>query len=81
MAYFHKFQRKPLNIQGFSTRNHVFCGVTWPVIGSKGDKYEVEMRQDGFTCTCTGFTMHGNCKHIAAIHARIIDENYPRYRA
>ena len=75
-----KFFRKPLKIQGFNTKNHVFQGIVWPVIGSKGDKYSVEMHENGFSCTCTGFTMHGSCKHIKQVVARILDENYTRYR-
>lgn len=75
-----KYNRKPLKIQGFNTKNHVFLGVVWPIVGSKGNKYEVEMHETGFSCTCTGFTMHGRCKHITAVHERLMDENYPLYR-
>lgn len=81
MSSISKFKRNPLKIQGFNTKNHVFQGIIWPITGSKGNQYEVEMHENGFSCTCTGFTMHGKCKHILGVHARIIDENYTRYRA
>lgn len=75
-----KFNRKPLKILGFETKGHVFVGIIWPVVGSSGNNYEVEMQDKGFTCNCTGFTMHGKCKHINYVHSRIIDENVPLYR-
>lgn len=75
-----KYNRKPLKIDGFNTKTHVFQGVIWPVTGSKGDRYSVEMHENGFSCTCTGYTMYGKCKHIMQVYSRIMDENYPRYR-
>lgn len=75
-----KFNRSPLKIQGFNTKNHVFQGVVWPVKGSTGNDYDVEMHENGFSCTCTGFTMHGKCKHITSVYNRIMDENYSVYK-
>ena len=65
------FTRSPIKITGYETKGSMFVGVVWPVIGSKGDKYEVEMVEGGFKCTCTGFTMHGKCKHIQGVWDRL----------
>ena len=62
-----KFDRRPFSFPGLNTKEHWLLGVVWPVIGSKGDRYEVELVNGGFKCTCTGFTMHGKCKHIQGI--------------
>lgn len=75
-----KFYRKPIKIQGFETKGHIFVGIIWPVKGSTGNSYSVEMHDNGFSCDCTGFTMHGKCKHIHFVHSRIIDERVPLYR-
>lgn len=74
------FNRRPISYTGFNAANHVFCGIVWPVVGSKGNRYSVELTEKGFTCTCTGFTMHGKCKHIQGVYDRIMDEHYPVYR-
>lgn len=75
-----KWNRKPFKFTKFTTKGHIFVGIVWPVVGSRGDQYHVEMHDNGFTCTCTGFTMHGKCKHIHGVYRRITDEKYPRYR-
>ena len=38
-----------------NTENHAFVGVVWPIIGSKGDEYSVEMTDRGFTCDCPAY--------------------------
>ena len=47
-----------------NTENHPFVGVIWPVIGSKGDEYTVEMTDKGFECDCPARV---KCKHIKKI--------------
>ncbi|MFZ9848025.1 MAG: SWIM zinc finger family protein [Flavobacteriales bacterium] len=37
-----------------------------------GDKvYFVNLKKDNYSCTCTGFTFRGKCKHIDAVVAKI----------
>jgi len=59
-------QEELINFKG-----HPFVGVVWPVVGSKGDLYEVEMTDHGFTCDCPAYV---KCKHIKSIEARLLDE-------
>ena len=40
-----------------NTENHPFIGVVWPIIGSKGDEYSVEMTDKGFTCDCPAYKL------------------------
>jgi hypothetical protein len=77
-----KYNIKPYQIAGFKTKGHVFSGLLWPITGSKGDKYSVEMLDNGFTCTCMGFNMYGRCKHIKLIWERLIvdDSDIPQYK-
>jgi hypothetical protein len=53
------------------TRGHHLVGVRWEVIGSKGDKYHVEMVNYGFECDCIAFR---KCKHIKTVEKKITDE-------
>ena len=45
-------------------------GIQWAVDGSKGNKYTIEMRDDGFVCDCPAFR---KCKHIDAVEQRIVE--------
>ena len=38
-------------------------GIVWPMKGSKGNEYSVELTDEGFECDCMGFGYHGYCKH------------------
>lgn len=40
------------------------AGRSWQVAGSKGSIYTVSEDLGSWSCTCTGFKFHGNCKHI-----------------
>ena len=53
------------------TKGHHLVGVRWPVIGSKGDKYYVEMVNYGFECDCIAYT---KCKHIKEVEKKITNE-------
>ena len=48
-------------MEELNTKDHHFVGVVWPVIGSKGDQYSVEMTNDGFECDCPAYKKF---KHI-----------------
>jgi uncharacterized Zn finger protein len=46
-------------------------GTVWPMEGSKGKTYGVELHDKGFNCECTGFAYHGYCKHSKAVLAQV----------
>ena len=49
------------------TQGPPFVGVQWPVTGSKGDVYTVEMTNYGFDCNCPAYR---KCKHIKGVEER-----------
>ena len=53
-----------------NTQGHWAVGVEWPVIGSKGDKYYVTMREYGFECDCIAYR---KCKHIRSVEEKFDD--------
>ena len=53
-----------------NTKHHWMVGTKWAVDGSKGNKYNIEMKDDGFVCSCPAFK---KCKHIDAIEQRIVE--------
>jgi len=55
-----------------NTKGHHLVGVRWPVTGSKGDTYEVEMTDSGFSCDCIAFV---KCKHIKSVEAKFNEES------
>lgn len=42
-------------------------GQRWKVAGSKNNEYTVSLELGTWSCTCTGFKYHGECKHIRSI--------------
>ena len=62
-----KFQKRFLKPTEFDPKDHWMVGVVWPVTGSKGNTYSVELHGKGFECDCPGFGFHGYCKHSRAI--------------
>lgn len=52
------------------TRGHHLIGVIWPVTGSKGDQYHVEMTNWGFECSCVAYR---KCKHIKSVEEKFND--------
>ena len=55
------------NSDEIETKGHPFVGVQWPVVGSKGDNYSVEMTDYGFSCNCPAYR---KCKHIKGVEER-----------
>ena len=53
-----------------NTKGHWAVGVQWPITGSKGDKYIVEMTNWGFECDCPAFR---KCKHIKSVEEKFDD--------
>lgn len=74
-----KYDRKPIGFPGLNTKDHWLMGVVWPVVGSTGNNYDVEFVPGGFKCNCTGFTMHGKCKHVLSVWNRL-GETPKQYR-
>ena len=62
-----KFKAKYLKPTIFNPKDHWMVGIVWPVKGSKGNEYSVELHDKGFDCDCPGFTFRGTCKHSQAI--------------
>ena len=66
-----KFQKKFLKPSAFDPKDHWMIGIVWPVKGSKGNDYSVELHDKGFECDCPGFGFHGYCKHSRAVVAQV----------
>lgn len=49
------------------SKGHHLVGVRWPVTGSRGDKYTVELTDYGFDCNCVAYR---KCKHIKSVEER-----------
>ena len=54
-----EFEKKPTNIPEPTK--------SWNVPGSKGNTYEVSIRNESFSCTCPGYAFTRHCKHIQSI--------------
>ena len=55
-----------------NTRGHHLVGTRWPIVGSKGDNYEVTMWDRGWECTCPAWK---KCKHIKAVEVGLVGED------
>jgi len=62
-----KFKQSYLKPTVFNPKGHPWAGITWPVQGSKGNEYDVDLTEKGFTCNCPGFSFRGRCKHSEQI--------------
>lgn len=50
------------------TKGHWAVGVSWPVTGSKGNKYTVTMLDGGWDCSCPAYR---KCKHIRSVEEKL----------
>jgi hypothetical protein len=46
-------------------------GRTWEVAGSKGGTYTVTEDAGTWSCTCSGFTFRGRCRHVTEIQTTV----------
>ena len=53
-----------------NTKGHWAQGIQWPIIGSTGNIYTVEMTNWGFECDCPSFR---KCKHIKSVEEKFDD--------
>ena len=68
MAKFTTKYFKPTDLFDFKT--HWAVGLEYPFRGSKGEYYTVTIADKGLTCTCTGMTFRGKCKHSENVAQR-----------
>jgi hypothetical protein len=50
-----------------NTKKHWAVGTVWTALGSKGNEYNIEMQDKGFTCDCPAFK---KCKHIKNVEEK-----------
>ena len=74
-----KFRRKFLKPTRFNPKGHMYVGVVWPVEGSTGKKYDVELTDEGFECNCHGFGFHGYCKHSKAVLKKVEESTFDNF--
>ena len=65
-----KFTTKYFKPELFDYKTHWAVGLEYPFRGSKGEYYTVEITTKGLTCTCTGMTFRGKCKHTESVAQR-----------
>jgi hypothetical protein len=59
-----KYEPKTYPSDTIKMKNHWAVGTVWGVIGSRGNNYNVEFLDKGFSCDCPAFK---KCKHIKKI--------------
>lgn len=80
MAKKNRYQRRPVQFPDINFRESPYVGLVWPAVSARTrEVYSVTMTENGFTCTCTGFAMHGKCKHITAVY-KGLGEDAPQYQ-
>lgn len=54
-----------------ATKGHWAVGTVWNAVGSKGDTYNIELLDKGFSCNCPAYK---KCKHIKAVETNFEGE-------
>ena len=62
-----KYKKKFLKPTSFDPEGHWMVGIVWPMKGSKGNEYSVELTDEGFECDGMGVGYHGYCQHSRAV--------------
>ena len=75
-----KYKPRYFKPAGMNTAKHFMVGIVWPVSGSKGNTYNIELHPEGFDCSCPGFGFHGSCKHVKAVAETFTCEEVPEYK-
>lgn len=65
-----KLTKKYFKPELFDYKTHWAVGLEYPFRGSKGEYYTVEITTKGLSCTCTGMTFRGKCKHAESVAQR-----------
>jgi len=65
----------PLKLPGMNYEGHHLAGLIWPVTSSRTkETYKVQLTEEGWTCSCVGFSMHRKCKHVKEVHEKLISD-------
>ena len=63
-----KFGPKVYTSEIINTKKHWLVNKVWNAVGSKGNIYNIEMLDKGFTCDCPAFK---KCKHIKSVEEKL----------
>ena len=74
-----KYKARYFKPAEMNTEDHFMLGTIWPITGSKGNSYDVELNPQGFNCSCPGFGFHGKCKHVKSVADTFLCEDVPKY--
>ena len=58
------------------TKKHFLVNTIWPIEGSNGNEYSVEMHEKGFTCECLGFMYNSKCRHTKEVVSMLSYEDF-----
>ena len=63
-----KFGPKVFAADSIITKSNFLVGTVWEAVASNGkSSYNIEMKENGFTCSCPAFR---KCKHIRNVEEK-----------